>query len=155
MVGNWLRNFELANEVFCKLLEKNPNQIINVICSKENNKFFTNRNIHCFCGISDVELRELYWKSNVVFLPLLRFTANNALLEASACGCNIVIASEQIENSYLPHEFITILEPKFETCVSYLESINKSNANITLCNFVTNYYSWKNIANLTLKILNS
>lgn len=40
--------------------------------------------------VSDEQLRDLYRSSDALFLPLVQSAANNALLEAMACGCPIV-----------------------------------------------------------------
>lgn len=154
MVGNWLRDFDFANSVFCKVLKNSPNSIINVVCNEEHwSKFYDSR-IHCFCNLSDEGLRNLYWQSSVVFLPLLRFTANNALLESTACGCNIVIASPQVENSYIPKNMFTIVPLDEQICVDVLlKGVNNSTFRDTISFYVNQNYSWNVIAEKTKKIL--
>lgn len=148
MVGNYLRDFDFANSVFCEILKSNPNQIINVVCAKENHAKFNNAQICCFCGIADEQLRNLYWKSSVLFFPLLDFTANNALLEASACGCNIIIASPKKENSYVPNSMLTMIPLEKKQCVKkLLIAVSNYQYNDLLADYVKNEYSWEIISN--------
>lgn len=159
MVGDWLRDFDIANKVFIRLLQNNPDQIINVVCSKENRKYFTDSRINCFTGITDEELRTLYWKSAFLFLPVKRFTANNALLESSACGCNIMIASEQIENSYIPEQYTKMMPLDFNVCCQNLsEFLNEKKPSDfsffdTISEYVISNYSWRKISEKTISYL--
>lgn len=156
MVGNWLRNFKFANLVFNQILKINPSQIINIVCNEKSWINFKDERIHCYAHLTDEELRNLYWKSSVMFLPLIRFTANNALLEASSCGCNIVIASTQIENSYVPNSLLNILPLDVEVCVKFLQSAVKGKTfNNNLSQYVISLYSWNEIAETTDKYLRS
>ena len=41
-------------------------------------------------GLTDEQLREAYWSADVLFLPLIDATANNAVLEAMACGLPVI-----------------------------------------------------------------
>jgi glycosyltransferase involved in cell wall biosynthesis len=46
--------------------------------------------VHWHSGLSDEQLRELYRRADLLVLPLVDCTANNALLEAMACGVPIL-----------------------------------------------------------------
>lgn len=46
--------------------------------------------VEAHTGISDEALRDLYRRSDLLFLPLVQAAANNTLLEAMACGLPIV-----------------------------------------------------------------
>ena len=109
-VGNWLRDFELASKVYNYLNVKDPKLSITVITNPPNHKYFiSNKNVTCVSGIKDYELLELYQYSKIVFLPLKKFTANNALIEALSCGCEVVIATNKdyfIDEDYLKIHFI-------------------------------------------------
>ena len=95
MIGNWLRNFEFASKVF-KAFEFDKNIEIKVLTSEANFNFFnSNNNVVLLNGISDLELLNLYQNSKVVFVPVKQFTANNAILEACSCGCQVIVATPQ------------------------------------------------------------
>lgn len=121
-VGNWLRDYELAGKVYSKFLSKHKDWHVAVVANPTNTKLIHKKDgIKCLNGISDEELRDLYLKSSVLFLPLKRYTANNSLLEAAACGCNILIASDNADNSYIPSEFIDIVNMDAKTILTILE----------------------------------
>jgi glycosyltransferase involved in cell wall biosynthesis len=46
--------------------------------------------VHWHSGLSDEQLRELYRRADLLVLPLIDCTANNAILEAMACGVPIL-----------------------------------------------------------------
>lgn len=55
-------------------------------------------------GISDEELRDLYQRARVLFLPLVDAVANNALLEAMASGVPVVTTDLPATREYLGEE---------------------------------------------------
>lgn len=96
MVGNWLRDFAFADQVFHNLFERFPDLEIHVVACRENlNLLSTHPRLHLRCGISNEQLLRLYQTARLLFLPLGRFVANNAILEAAACGCPVLVASDQ------------------------------------------------------------
>lgn len=156
MVGNWLRDFDFALEVFTSLKERKPGTRINVVGIKERKEFFGSM-VNYFSGISDEELLDLYRKSAVLYLPLKRFTANNALLEAASVGCNIVIATENIsDNSYIPENFVTFTQKSCEADVNILiDKIDTDEGtNCSLRNYVRKNYDWKVIGRQVLAAYN-
>ena len=44
-----------------------------------------------YCGVSDAKLISLYHTSHLLFLPLIAATANNAVMEAMACGLPMLL----------------------------------------------------------------
>jgi len=90
-LGNWLRDFECAAGVFTELVRLNPNTKVMVVCNKENHQYFTGiKNVQCLSGISDDHLLMLLQTCSLLFLPLKSATANNAIVEAAACGLPIL-----------------------------------------------------------------
>ncbi|MEQ1691361.1 MAG: glycosyltransferase family 4 protein [Gemmatimonas sp.] len=57
-------------------------------------------NVTMHRNVSDVELRRLYQEADVLFLPLKSATANNALLEAFACGLPAVTTALPATHAY-------------------------------------------------------
>lgn len=155
-VGNWLRDYCFANKVYQKLLEKYPTLEIHVVTNPKNKELLSNDGrIKFMSGISDDELREEYLKSSVLFLPLTRYTANNSLLEASATGCNVVIASNFPDNSYIPEKYISIVSMDVDVVVDAILSSYSLKYNQKLSDYIFDNYSWQVIANNTKKYLYS
>lgn len=154
-VGNWMRDYKLANEVYRNLLAIYKNIEINVV-SKEIAKsdFLEDDRLHVFCGISDEQLRSLYQQTDCLFLPLLRYTANNALLEAASCGCKILIASNYNDNSYIPQEYIYTCALEKNVCVERIkEIISYKKPKLDLRDYIVNHYDWHIISNETYEML--
>jgi glycosyltransferase involved in cell wall biosynthesis len=90
-VGSHLRDFETlmaAAPMLCK-----GTQLIElvVVTQRDNYHFFSGlRNVELHSGLADDELRNLYGSADLLLLPLLDCTANNALLEGMACGLPVV-----------------------------------------------------------------
>ena len=151
MVGNWLRDFKFANTVFCKLLNEDETLQINVVTNKENFKYFTSKSrIHLMSGISDIELRNLYRVSKVLFLPLIEYTANNAFLEAVSTGCPVIIATDKPDYSYLKKNMIDVIPLNISLVVDYLSNDIFKTVNR---NSVIRTFSWKTIGNLSKRKL--
>lgn len=143
-VGSWLRDYEFANRVYQKLLLHDPNMVINIVTNEHNaSKIEKNCRIKFYSHIPDHDLKMLYLTSGVLFLPLQRYTANNSLLEAGATGCNIVIASDFPDNSYIPKEFITLVRMDVEQTVRAIEQTMSNNFNIDLSNYIKTCYGWE------------
>lgn len=146
-VGSWLRDYCFANKVYQKLLEKYPTLEIHVVTNPKNKELLPNDSrIKFMSGISDDELREEYLKSSVLFLPLTRYTANNSLLEASATGCNIVIASDYPDNSYVPEEYVSIVHMDIDKAVNAIDNKICASYNYSLSDYIRDNYSWQVIS---------
>lgn len=149
-VGNWLRDYDFANKVYQQLLIDDSSLVINVVANEENQKHITKHpRIHFHNGISDEQLKKLYCQCSVLYLPLIRYTANNAILEAGATGCNIVISSDYPDNSYIPEQFITLSNMDVENAVKKIKSSLKNNYNYDLSAYVSENFSWEKIAQRT------
>lgn len=156
MVGNWLRNFELASEVFKLLNKYRPDIQISVVSNEENFKYFKNITVEFYNKISNDKLLKLYQQSKVVYFPLHEFTANNALLEASSTGANILLATNDYKDwTYLPKEHIKILntvpEDNCDKIISAVDNYNGRNEN--LVKYIHQNYSWCIISEKIEKIL--
>jgi hypothetical protein len=158
LVGNWLRDFNFASEIFNILLGISPQLEINVVSNKSNNKYFKNQNVNFYNNISDDELKAFYQSSKVVFFPLFEYTANNAILEAAACGCNIIVATpNQVDNTYFSSEYIDFFDMDTSKVIKrilmLLDENDFTQKAQKLSEFVKRTYSWNSIALETKKIL--
>lgn len=154
MVGNWLRNFELAKDVFKKLHEEHPEIVINMVGSPVRREEFSPY-VNYYSGISDDDLLKLYRESSVMYLPITRFTANNALLEAGATGCNILISTEHPkDNTYIPNEYISICNTSVEENINtMLVAIKRATINYRLRQYVKDLYSWQIVSDNVKELL--
>ena len=153
-VGNWLRDYDFADRVYQRLLAEDPELIICVVANKEKHSRITKHpRIRLCSGISDEQLRDLYCQCSVLFLPLVRYTANNALLEAGATGCNIVVSSDFPDNSYIPNSFISLTQMNVDDAVKTVKESIKCSYNYELSAYVCSHFSWEKIARKTEDVL--
>ena len=155
-VGNWLRDYTFANKIYHSFLQKFSDWRICVVANKSSLDLIEDDNrIHKCSGISDEELRLLYCKSSILFLPLIRYTANNALLEAAACGCNVLIACNNSDNSYIPDDLFNKVSLDEREVISQMSVLQNYSYNNPLTDFVTQNYSWDVISHHTIQFLKS
>lgn len=89
-VGNYRRNFTRLIEV-CQRLAAYPDIKIKVVAPSYHRDKFANMPNVLFCsGLNDEELREVYQSASCLLMTVDAATANNAILEAMACGLPIV-----------------------------------------------------------------
>lgn len=156
MVGNWLRDFSIANKVFNRLSKMDPNITIKVLTNPENFCHFdTNENIQFLFSIDDFTLLNLYQDSKIVFLPLIKYTANNAVLEALSCGCSVIIASNEIPNyNESPIVYISFqIDFASELISKSLYTWEKEKEIHTYRSYVIRNFSWERISLDTAQFL--
>jgi glycosyltransferase involved in cell wall biosynthesis len=91
IVGSWLRDFEAARKVADEMNIVDPSVHFTVVTSASNAVYFENaQNVTFRSNISNEDLVDLYQRSTLLFLPLKGAVANNAMLEAAACGLPII-----------------------------------------------------------------
>lgn len=155
-VGNWLRDYRFADKVFKEFLCANPEWKIVVVANPESIADITsNSKITTLSGIADEDLLGYYRQCSVLFLPLKRFTANNSLLEAASCGCNIVIASDNSDNSYIPDNFLTLVPLDKNAVVKILCNVKGNNQNDMLSKYINDNYSWRTVGENTHRYLHT
>lgn len=95
--GVWLRDFQALSQVIELVLKKNPHIYFDLIINQgtRNNQpeFFRmarHDQVSWHANISDQKLCSLYQQASALVFPLLDCTANNALVEAIACGVPII-----------------------------------------------------------------
>lgn len=154
-VGNMLRDYHLANEVFIILSKKYPNLKYVIVAHTVNKEIFSgNKNVKILKGISDTELRNLYRGCECFYLPVKKYTANNALLEAASVGCNILISSDHIDESYIPYQYIKTCPLTVDDSVLHLSQIlDKQIRSNDFRLYVQNNLDWSVIGKKTEKLL--
>ena len=91
----------------------------------------------------------------MLFLPLIRYTANNSLLEAGATGCNIVVSSDYPDNSYLPESLLTLTSMEEDKAINGIEKTMTPTYNAEISEYVSRKYGWEHISKQTFEILSS
>ncbi|MBO6573734.1 MAG: glycosyltransferase [Balneola sp.] len=158
MVGNWMRNFELASNIFVKLRSLLPDIDIVVVTNKVNFKYFDADNVNLVTSITNEELLNYYQTSKIVYFPLDDFTANNALLEAAGCGCHIIISTPMINiTEYFPSELIKFTNEDIQTIVDTLIEIlnEEKECNHKLAKYTQAQYSWDAVGRSVEKLLSN
>jgi glycosyltransferase involved in cell wall biosynthesis len=89
-VGSYRRNFPLLRRV-CTLLESHSHIRIRIVASPSLRGTFSEfRNVEFMSGLTDDELVTVYQTASCLVLTTEGATANNALMEAMACGLPVV-----------------------------------------------------------------
>ncbi len=90
-VGNWLRDFPTLAPALAILQKFAPDIHCDVVSLEKNRQFFSElKNVTFHTGISDEQLLKMYHEASAAVLSLTGAAANNALLEAMACGLPVV-----------------------------------------------------------------
>ncbi len=90
-VGSHLRDFEVLNYCIPRIADIISNLKVNVIIKPTDKaKITDHKSITVHSNISDIELRDLYNCSTLLFLPMKNSTACNSILEGLACGLPVV-----------------------------------------------------------------
>jgi glycosyltransferase involved in cell wall biosynthesis len=89
-VGGYRRDFHLLREVCCSLAPYNKIQFRIVGPVGWRDLFKGMANVEYFSKLGDIQLLRLYQKASCFLIALEAATANNAILEAMACGLPII-----------------------------------------------------------------
>jgi glycosyltransferase involved in cell wall biosynthesis len=95
-VGHWLRDWRVFKEVALQLSEFTFEVVTPVTMTIPNLP-----NVRVHSGVDDATLATLYKSADILFLPLVHSTANNALLEGIACGLPAVVTDLEAVRAYL------------------------------------------------------
>jgi glycosyltransferase involved in cell wall biosynthesis len=94
--GTWLRDLKTLANIVQLTIEQNPSIQYDLLIpenKREQPDLETLRafeQVHWHSGLTDEQLLTLYQQATMLILPLMDCTANNALLEAMACGLPIL-----------------------------------------------------------------
>jgi glycosyltransferase involved in cell wall biosynthesis len=89
-VGNYRRNFPLLREV-CERLREQPAIRVRIVAPPARKKLFADLgNVEFLAGLDEQQLRDAYRSASCLLMTAEHATANNAIIEAMACGVPIV-----------------------------------------------------------------
>jgi glycosyltransferase involved in cell wall biosynthesis len=115
VVGHWLRDLRTLSDVVDLLLDEHRELgfdfVIPLVARSADELIRIARHdrVIFHAGLSDDELRDLYRRATLLLLPMLDATANNAILEAQACGTPIVSTDVRGVASYVDSSFADLL----------------------------------------------
>ena len=122
-VGHWLRDWKMFGYVARQMPEVRFDVVSSRDCGAENLA-----NVHMHRGLDDVALAELYREADILFLPLLDSTANNALLEGMASGLAIVASDLVATRAYVPNGTALLLQNRPEEFVGAIRRLSTDTA---------------------------
>ncbi|MDA7646716.1 glycosyltransferase family 4 protein [Akkermansiaceae bacterium] len=94
--GQYLRDFDMLQSAFLGIQKKHPESELRIIIPKRFLEVIDlswtkqDTNVSIISGLSDEELRSEYQQTTALLMPFTDSGANNAVMEAMACGCPIV-----------------------------------------------------------------
>jgi glycosyltransferase involved in cell wall biosynthesis len=109
-VGQWLRDFRLLRKAMPLIWAENPTVELDCVVplsARERPEVLAlarDQRVHWHANVSADRLRELYQQADLLFLPLLDATANNAVVEAIACGLPVISTDVGGIPDYVPPE---------------------------------------------------
>jgi glycosyltransferase involved in cell wall biosynthesis len=149
-VGNWLRDLNFFETVVSQILNASREILVDMVYSQSdlNNPIFKlcrfpQVTIHR--SISNEQLLSLYNDSRLLFLPLVDSTANNSLLEASACGVPLITTGLPAIKEYTNKSFAYYYQGEKDCVEQIVENIK--NNSVLKCrsekarSFMESYFS--------------
>jgi glycosyltransferase involved in cell wall biosynthesis len=119
-VGHWLRDWNVLSQIARALPEVKFDVVTGIDTGLS--RF---GNIHTHRGINDAALAELYRAADVLLLPLIDSTANNALLEGMASGLPVVATDLPALRAYLPQGGVLVPDNSVEGFIAALQSLRQ------------------------------
>lgn len=104
-VGQWLRDFATLERVIGLVRDALPATRFRLILPSAKVAAWSGRpGIQAEAGLDDVTLRQAYQEASLLVMPLEDCTANNAILEAMACGLPLVVTDVGGVRDYIGEE---------------------------------------------------
>jgi len=109
-VGNWLRDISFLELVVTGIIAASKEIVVDLVLAQTDLhspifRLCRYPQVCIHCNISNEQLLALYNDSRLLFLPLIDSTANNSVLEASACGVPIITTGLPAVKEYTNDSF--------------------------------------------------
>lgn len=111
-VGWWLRDIDMITRVIERANKQALDIGFNIVTFPEYFDHFKGlQNVNLFSGISDEELKRKYQEADALLLPMKDCTANNAVLEAIACGVPVLTSDNGGMRDYVDENCAYLAKP--------------------------------------------
>lgn len=124
-VGNWLRDTAFFSDAVEALLKINTSVMVDLVYRSGDvqtdpvSRLCKYAQVKLHQNISNEALRDLYNDARLLFLPLTDATANNAILEAAACGVPVITTALPALKEYTGSDY-TYYYTGVKDCVEYI-----------------------------------
>ena len=162
--GAWLRDIEVLSKVIIEVLRRNKSCMFDLLIPKQQRKdphfekLYSYEQVCWHENLSDSQMRELYQNASILLLPIKECTANNALLEAMACGLPVVSNNVGGLRDYTREDFAKLLP--VGDVEGMVEAVFSLTSDRELCilkglkarSFVEKNFNWGKIARDTVEV---
>jgi len=151
-VGEHMRDFEIVHRVADRCAHERVNATIDAIVPTQSASFFCGcDNVRLHSNISDEALIRFYQGADAMFLPVTSATANNAILEALACGTPVISTDVGGIPDYVNEDCGWLLplgdsEAAFQCVRRLAEDRTLARAKRTPARAQAERYSWQQVA---------
>jgi glycosyltransferase involved in cell wall biosynthesis len=164
--GRHLRDIHTLAQVIDIIVKHNPNIGFDMIVPRESRdrsnadliRIARHEQVCWHAGLSDEQLKKLYQQATMLVLPIIDCTANNALLEAIACGLPVISNDVGGLRDYTRDSFADLLPigdvDGFVNAILRLaeDSQEQHNRSKMAREFAQTHLTWKQIAEQTKEV---
>lgn len=152
-VGVHRRDFQVLIEAAKVIRRRRPDVTVRLVGPREQVNRVGEASggaIEVLCGLTDEQLRNAYQEAAVVLLPLQEATANNALLEASACRTPVVVTDLPAIRDYFSEKEVAFcpagdVRSHVDATVRFLEDPAHAASMAAAANAAVQRYAWRNV----------